>query len=329
MKDIAPWFALILVPLLPVASACVTCEEEVGTETGLFSLRGVGAGQERAERGPNGSFVAAGQRYLSCNDFCERSGAFISLESCEESERGDLFQVSCTGVTASCRSEQFNISGSGRYLTGVARPQSLPRDVRSYLEQMLHGERAAVVAFRQLRSEMHKYGASQRILDACTRAIGDEVRHARLFETMLGAQHERSLPPREACRSLETVLVENIVEGCFSETLGALVLAVQAMRAEAPKIRAAAGALWRDEARHAETSVLIAQFFQKEMLASPLARATLQHILERHVPYPFASMTPRERAQIGTPSEAEYTQMAKRVQGSVILPLLHGLSVAA
>src|SRR5207244_884717 len=123
------------------------------------------------------------------------------------------------------------IGGTGRRPAGLVAPSRSGRggdEVGAYWARAAHLEAASVHAFRTLAADLHAYGAPRRLVEAASRAAGDEVRHARACAT-LARRHGSSPVPvvvrSPPSRSLVEIAEENAVEGCVRETWGALVAA--------------------------------------------------------------------------------------------------------
>jgi hypothetical protein len=132
----------------------------------------------------------------------------------------------------------------------------------AYLEQ------ASVHAFRLLARELAVHGAPALLIAKALRAARDEVRHARVmrqFAERAGAP----IPPvrlgTRSARPLKAIAIENAVEGCVRETLGAAMAGVQAVHAKNPQVRSAMARIARDETRHAELSWELARWLDSQL----------------------------------------------------------------
>ncbi len=168
------------------------------------------------------------------------------------------------GTTGFC-TEKTNSSGgavtecspdcTGRRPEGLAPAEISGPALGKHFARMAHLEAASVPAFRRLRAELRAHGAPQRLVDACTRAARDELRHARVTARLarrFGAATPqvavRSTPPR----TLLAIAVENAREGCVRESFGALVATWQAQAAADHEVRTVMERIALDETRHAE-----------------------------------------------------------------------------
>jgi hypothetical protein len=73
-------------------------------------------------------------------------------------------------------------------------------------------------------------------------------------------------------RALETIAVENAVEGCVRETFGAALAMVQAQTARDGAVRAAMARIAPDETRHAELAWDVARWLDTQLAADSRAR---------------------------------------------------------
>ena len=127
--------------------------------------------------------------------------------------------------------------------------------VGRYFAQTAHAEAASVPAFRRLRAELRSFGAPAALLDACTVAARDEIRHAR-SATRLARRFGATPPPVELTpprpRSVMALAIENVREGCVAETFAALVAMWQRTVVADVDVRGHFDSVVPDEARHAE-----------------------------------------------------------------------------
>ena len=118
-------------------------------------------------------------------------------------------------------------------------------------------EWASVTAFERLADELAGCGAPDELVAEARRSADDERRHT----LSMGAVAERFGAPVRAPefteigkRSLESIALENAVEGCVRETFGALVATWQSQAARDEGIARALRDIAEDETRHAEFS---------------------------------------------------------------------------
>jgi hypothetical protein len=145
---------------------------------------------------------------------------------------------------------------TGRRPQGLCAPQVASRSLLGdHFARMAHLEAASVPAFRRMARELKAHGAPLTLIRAAHRSARDEVRHARVMSRFARA-HGTAVPKvvhaEHQARSLEELTIENAVEGCVRETLGAAIALAQSRLAPDPKLRAALASIAEDELRHAE-----------------------------------------------------------------------------
>jgi hypothetical protein len=210
--------------------------------------------------------VDGGVADIGCGWHCQLPGG-RSTVFCEDStnQSGGVITVCHTDCT-------------GRRPSGLARATFTGSTLGRHFARMAHLEAASVPAFRRLRAELRRHGAPRRLLDACSRAAADEMRHVRattrLARRFGGRVARVSLAPFES-RALIDLAVENVREGCVRESFGALILTWQARAARDREVRSVLETLATDETRHAELAWAINDWLQTRL--SP-AQAT---VLER------------------------------------------------
>jgi hypothetical protein len=137
-------------------------------------------------------------------------------------------------------------------------------------------EAGSVDAFRMLRDELVAHGAPKRLVRAASRAVRDEIRHARQTSALARRFGEAPVAPRPAPprsrRRFADVALENAVEGCVRETYSALECAWQAEVAADPVVRATMKRIARDEMRHLELSWAVHAWAIKRLDAASRAR---------------------------------------------------------
>jgi hypothetical protein len=186
---------------------------------------------------------------------------------CEERYRYSATVISCTRVATDAgdpASERIGLHATVQHTCEGRRPeghedpaQVVARcDLGAWLARAAHLETASVPAFDRLARELAAHGAPASLVARARAAKRDERRHTRVMTALarrLGAQVPDSPPFKiQQVRTLEEIAVENAVEGCVRETLGAVVARHQATWAADPHIRAAMRMIARDEARHAD-----------------------------------------------------------------------------
>ena len=195
---------------------------------------------------------------------CGYSSFGCSFPSCRPFEDGGNWFAQCV------------VDCSGRrpaHLDPVRESPGTP--LGAYFARMAHLEAASVFAFRHLRRQLVAHRAPRRLVRAAERAARDELRHARLTAALARRFGGTLLPavvgPMEI-GTLETLAIENAVEGCTREAFGALVATWQARTAEDPLVRAALARIARDETRHAAFAFEVRAWLNGRLGAAARAR---------------------------------------------------------
>ena len=151
-------------------------------------------------------------------------------------------------------------------------------------------EHASIAAFARFSLQLLSLGAPPELVEACTRALGDETAHTKLCFRIASVYAGRALGPGPldvagslALSSLADIVDLVIAEGCFGETSAALEALEAATSASDPVIRAAYSRIAVDEQRHAE---LAFQFVRWALVQEPLA---VSERLQRARQQPLAS----------------------------------------
>lgn len=289
MNDLARrWLRRIALglPLLPLASGCA-CEGPCPSP--------------RREIVP--VVAAADGGTPSCEEQC-RAGA---------SAFGVSRVVSCAFVTTDAGAAAVDctydaICGGGRRPAGYARPLvRAPGEVAAWLAELAALESASVGAFDDLARELSAHGAPPALVSGARRAAADEVRHARDVGALARAAGAVTLEvahvPRPV-RALEAVALDDAVEGCAREALGALFAAHQGEHAGDPLLRRVFRGIARDEARHALLSAAVLDW-ASERLGARRARAldeARRGELEHLGAAVADEVSPALRAVLGLPS---------------------------
>jgi hypothetical protein len=117
-------------------------------------------------------------------------------------------------------------------------------------------EAASIRAFVHLARELAAHGAPAALVVRARRAARQEAGHARLFRRAAAKRGCRVPPTRSVpytrIRSLRDLALENAVEGCGRESLGAALLLLQSMRTDHPALRSLFTRIASEECEHAE-----------------------------------------------------------------------------
>ncbi len=200
--------------------------------------------------------AAADGGTLTCEEHCRDNASALGVNeilSC-------AFVTTDAGVAAvDCTYNQ--ICGGGRRPAGHVRPVvHASGEIAAWLAELAALEAASVGAFDDLARELSAHGAPSALARAARRSAVDEVRHARQVGALARAAGAATLEVTHRARpvrALEAVALDDAVEGCAREALGAFVAAHQAERAADPVVRRVFRGIARDEARHALLSAAV------------------------------------------------------------------------
>jgi hypothetical protein len=165
------------------------------------------------------------------------------------------------------------------------------------LAAMAELEAASVPAFERLARELAHWNAPTELVRRARRAMGDEVRHARVMSALAreyGYEPRAIDVPALPIRDLDAIARENVIEGCVHEAFGALVATYQAERAR-PALREVFRAIAVDEREH----VALAEDVQAWIgVDTERARRTAEHELRTNL------RASRECSELGLPDAA-------------------------
>ena len=180
-------------------------------------------------------------------------------------------------------------------------------DPATWLANAAYLEAASVGTFARLARELAAHGAPSSLIQRAARATRDERRHAQLLRKLArasGRHVERAPRVARVIRDLETIALENAVEGAARETWGAVVVAHQAERASTPALREIFAQIASDEASHANLAADVASWIAPRLSVPAQARVASAYratvdALERAARQPIAEAV---RAPLGLPS---------------------------
>ncbi len=149
--------------------------------------------------------------------------------------------------------------------------------IGGYLARAAHCEAAAVVAFEYLTKELAACDAPAALQKMAQEAILEETQHAEIMG-MLALAHGGSLLPVEVepfrTRSLFEIACENVVEGCYNETMSALSVLWQSIHAKEEEMREIFARIAHDETRHATLSWGLDAWMQSRLSAEEQEKLT-------------------------------------------------------
>ncbi len=218
-----------------------------------------------------------GGYYLTCEAFGSSCGADGTVV--DDKENGVVIECgSCVGIAGR------RPDGLRPVVDNLVKGSVVRTRIGAYFAQMSHLEAASVHAFRIMGRELSALGAPSEILVAVERARKDEITHAKITARLAhahGAAAEKARVARTKARSIESIALENAVEGCVRESFGAILASWQAAHAEDQDVRTAMAAIAVDETRHAALSWHVAEWLETKL--DPLARARIDEARIRAV----------------------------------------------
>jgi len=221
-------------------------------------------------------------------DAAQVSECYPDLETCFEACRtNELFYCVLTpnlctieagmiATDAQTTLECVSCLGGGRRPRGMVAPRA-----RGEFARLAHVEAASVRAFRDLERALVAFRAPTRLVRAARRARADETRHARAMRRIarrFGERVECARVKRAPAPTLVELLVDDAIEGCVNETVGAAMLEVRGARARDARVRRTLARTARDEANHAALAWEILRWGLP--LISPRDRAVVRAALE-------------------------------------------------
>ena len=194
-------------------------------------------------------------------------------------DAGDFLDTdTCRAICPSCRGSWFcpvtAVQGGQVTVQCIAdatgrRPAGLDRlGPTATFAELARLETASIEAFRRLRRELAPRGAPRSLLRRCSRAARDEVRHARVTRALARRHGQPFEAPRiapAAPRSLESLAVENAVEGCVRETFGALLAGLACDTHADATVRCLMARIVRDEERHGALAWAVAAWLEPRL----------------------------------------------------------------
>jgi hypothetical protein len=235
----------------------------------------------------------------ACETLCHlgaRTGPLYDISKCTALPfDAGVVQVSCTykiGCIGGRRPEGFSS-------TTVA----VCDEIGAYLARAAALEAASVAAFRILAAELRAHGAPAQLIDRALGAAAEEARHAELTARLARRRGAFAAPPEIAprpIRTLETLALENAVEGGVREAYGARVAVLQARTAGDAETRAVFAQIAPEELAHAELAAAVDSWAP----LSPAARRRVDEARRRARAELLAEIVepaPSLRAALGLP----------------------------
>lgn len=239
------------------------------------------------------------------------AGFLITFTDANECHRGEMQVVVDDNNTA--HEAFFEARGHGCHPRGRT-PAGLESvaacaapGLARFLADAHHLEAASVTAFERLADELSALGAPAALVRRARAAAADEVRHAQLMAS-LGAATSPVVVAPSTRRSLESIAIENAVEGCVREAFAAVICELQAQRASDATIRGAMREVADDEHAHADLAHDVAAWFERQLASRDRLDAAVAHALaELSDPgEPYDGV----RAELGLPTQEEFRRLA-------------------
>jgi hypothetical protein len=223
----------------------------------------------------------------------------------------------------------------GRRCLPPAAPLAGPGDAAiDHWHTMARAEHASVAAFEELSEVLIGFDAPAELVMAVRDAARDEARHAEIcFEEVTRMTGQRVLPgvvpsSNAAATDLRTLALQSLEDGCFEETLGAVLAAELALAMPATTKRAALERIARDELGHAELSFRIVAFCLER---EPGLHADLTEAVQRlrndcqHLP----GEVDESLEHLGVPAAARVRGLARDVIAAVVEPCVAAMRAPA
>ncbi len=258
--------ASIPVATLPftLGGGCQRTETIRGT---VSEVRAQFAESESCEDGHCEAALAACLRTGECMDACRASVSHLgcggqgNISVCELERDGDGEPVLVVRVTSACPAGRRPVGFAGATAPDAVDP------VAGWLARQACLEAASVPAFAHLARELAHHGAPIDLIRGALRSARDEVAHAQRMTELARCRGVEPMAPQlrpAHVRPLQAVAVDNEVEGCVRETVGAALCWRQAIAATAPDVRAAMAAIADDETRHAALAARISEWARRQ-----------------------------------------------------------------
>jgi hypothetical protein len=253
----------------------------------------------------------------ACGDLCAMLMARSGLSSPDQCR----VQLDGNEVDASA-SYWVAISGQGcpaegRRPAGLVAPRTLvaTTPVGAWLAHAAWLEAASIPAFIYLARELDAHGAPRGLARAALAAARDEIRHARMMTALarrFGGEPPIADVPLPKSRTIESLAIENAIEGCVRETWGALVAMWQANRAHDAEMRQVFAAIAVDESRHAALAWQVDEWVRTRLDAA--ARARVDEARQAAVRELFEGGNSEALAMLGLPLGLDARLLVERTQ---------------
>jgi len=174
--------------------------------------------------------------------------------------------------------------GIGRRPAGLAPLGPSAAHLGRHFARVAQLESASVEAFVRLAAELAHHEAPASLQARALEAADDEARHADRTAALArryGVEPDAPRIAKAKDRSLLELAIENAMEGCVGEALGAVQAAHAATHAEDPDVARAMATIAEDEARHAALSFDVHDWVRSQL--EPGAQRALDDALQQAV----------------------------------------------
>lgn len=175
------------------------------------------------------------------------------------------------GYSSECMGRPLVVDGAARTASACSRadwsdpviePAALDEATRRFLAERYTQaallEHASIASFARFALDLLELGAPRDLVEGAQRAMGDEIGHAASCFALARRYGGRAVGPSRldtsgaSQRTHADVLAETVRDGCFGETLAALLAAEARDAATDPEVKRVMATIAEEEARHAE-----------------------------------------------------------------------------
>ncbi len=249
----------------------------------------------------------------------------VCLQRCADMGFG---QISYCDIQRSMPERPYDTIQCGSYCAGrstegveFSKTGSCDREnsFANYFAEMAQLEAASVVAFEHLASELAALSAPLMLVEWARTNADEERTHTELMTALAlqeGSEPARVVEHEVRTRTLLEIAIENRVEGCVRETLGAAVGLWQMSHTSHEGLREALQTIVSDEMKHAEWSWAVDQWAMSQLIEAQ--RMMVDAAQERAIAQLSAQAFSEEFIkQSGLPSAAEMRAIVANLRTSV------------
>ncbi len=195
-------------------------------------------------------------------------------------------------------------------------------------------EHASVASFVRAARELAALGAPNELVRRCREAALDEDRHARVSLAIAASLSGAGLrfgalaPIDDSLRTLRTVALETLVDGCWGEATAAVLARIGASRAE-PRIATALVTIASEETKHAElawATIRWATDHDPGLMAVLLETVDAHRAMVRVVGTRMTAAADRGLGRWGLLGTHEMESIKRDMLERVVTPVLHEIA---